>query len=93
MNTNSYESSPGRTLQAFNFALEPTAEQQAAIRRRFGVRRYACNWTVAEIRRELDLYRECGVSFGTALALPPKKALESRQAQAGSGCGRQSMVD
>ncbi len=64
MNTNSYESSPGRTLQAFNFALEPTAEQQAAIRRRFGARRYACNWTVAEIRRELDLYRECGVSFG-----------------------------
>ena len=64
MNANSYESSPGRMLQAFNFALEPTAEQEAAVRRHFGARRYACNWTVAEIKRELDLYRECGVSFG-----------------------------
>ena len=34
------------------------------IRRHFGARRYAYNWTVAEIRRELSLYRECGVSFG-----------------------------
>ena len=64
LNTNSYEPSPERTLQAFSFALDPTPEQEAAIRRHFGARRYAYNWTVAEIRRELDLYRECGVSFG-----------------------------
>ena len=64
MNTNSYEPSPGRPLQAFNFALDTTAEQEAAVRRHFGARRYANNWTVAEIKRELNLYRECAVSFG-----------------------------
>ena len=52
------------TLQAFSFALDPTLEQEDAIRRHFGARRYAYNWTVAEIRGELDLYRECGISFG-----------------------------
>ena len=53
-----------RTLQAFSFALDTTAEQEAAIRRHFGARRYAYNWTVAEVKRELDLYRERGVSYG-----------------------------
>ena len=52
------------TVQAFSFALDPTPEQESSIRRHFGARRYAYNWTVAEIRRELDLYRECGVSYG-----------------------------
>ena len=53
------------TLQAFSFALDPTLEQEVVIGRHFGARRYAYNWTVAEIRGELELYRECGVSFGT----------------------------
>ena len=52
------------TIQAFTFALDPTPEQESSIRRHFGARRYDYNWTVAEIRRELDLYRESGVSFG-----------------------------
>ena len=59
-----YEPSSDGTLQAFGFALDPTPEQEASILRHFGARRYAYNWTVAEIRRELDLHRECGVSFG-----------------------------
>ena len=53
-----------RTVQAFSFALDPTPDQDSGLRRHFGARRYAYNWTVAEIRRELDLHRECGVSFG-----------------------------
>ena len=60
----SQEPSPYLTVQAFGFALDATADQEASIRRHFGARRYTYNWTVAEIRRELDLYRECGVSFG-----------------------------
>ena len=58
------EAISARTIQAFSFALDPTPEQASLVRRHFGARRYAYNWTVAEIRRELDLHRECGVSFG-----------------------------
>ena len=61
--TSAREAAP--TVQAFSFALDPTSDQETAIRRHFGARRYVYNWTVAEIRRELTLYRECGVSFGT----------------------------
>ena len=59
-----------RTVQSFSFALDPTPDQDSGLRRHFGTRRYAYNWTVAEIRRELALYRECGVSFG-----PPSLAM------------------
>ena len=52
------------SVQAFSFAIDPTSDQESAIRRHFGARRYSYNWTVAEIRRELTLYRECGASFG-----------------------------
>ena len=58
------DESTSPTVQAFSFALDVTEDQEDSIRRHFGARRYAYNWTVAEIRRELDLYRECGVSFG-----------------------------
>ena len=60
----SHEQKRGWTLQAFAFALDPTYEQEASMGRHFGARRYAYNWTVAEIRRELALYRECGASYG-----------------------------
>ena len=52
------------SIQAFSFALDPTDDQEASIHRHFGARRYAYNWTVAEIRQEMALYRECGVSYG-----------------------------
>ena len=32
------------------------------MRRRFGARRFAYNWTVEQLKRDLDLYRETGVS-------------------------------
>ena len=50
------------SIQAFSFALDPTDEQEASIRRHFGACRYAYNWTVAEFRQEMALYRVCGVS-------------------------------
>ena len=64
MTTTGYEPTHGSVLQAFVFALDPTADQESSIRRHFGARRYAYNWTVAVIRLETALYRECGVSFG-----------------------------
>ena len=64
MTTTRYAPTPGRTVQAFSFALDPTNDQYSSIRRHFGARRYAFNWTVAEMRREFALHRECGVSFG-----------------------------
>ena len=64
MTTIRYEPTHGSAVQAFVFALDPTTDQESSIRRHFGARRYAFNWTVAEIRLELALHRECGVSFG-----------------------------
>ena len=54
----------GWVLQAFSFALDPTEEQSGALRRHFGARRYAYNWTIGQIRQEMALFRECGVSYG-----------------------------
>ena len=54
----------GWVLQAFSFALDPTEEQSAALCRHFGARRYAYNWTIGQIRQEMALFRECGVSYG-----------------------------
>ena len=54
----------GWVLQAFSFALDPTEEQSVALRRHFGARRYAYNWTIGQIRQEMALFRECGVSYG-----------------------------
>lgn len=54
----------GQVIQAFSFALDPTPAQGSAIRRHFGARRYAYNWTVSELKRERALYRECGITYG-----------------------------
>ena len=54
----------GWVLQAFSFALDPTEEQSGVIRRHFGARRYAYNWTISQIKQEMALFRECGVSYG-----------------------------
>ena len=59
-----YVETEGWTLQAFSFALDPTEEQSGALRRHFGSRRYAYNWTIGQIRQEMSLFRECGVSYG-----------------------------
>ena len=62
------------TLQALSFAPDPTHEQAASMRRHYGAYRYAYYWTVGEIRKELSLHRECGVSFGP----PPLTRLRKR---------------
>ena len=50
----------GWTVQAFQFALDPTAEQEACLRRQFGGRRYARNWAVRTLKEDITRHRETG---------------------------------
>src|SRR6185437_11000261 len=50
----------GWTVQAFQFALDCTAEQEARLRRQFGGRRYARNWAVRTLKEDITRYRETG---------------------------------
>jgi putative transposase len=50
----------GWTVQAFVFALDCTAEQEACLRRQFGGRRYARNWAVCTLKEDIAKYRETG---------------------------------
>jgi putative transposase len=54
----------GWTVQAFQFALDCTAEQEACLRRQFGGRRYARNWAVQILKEDLTRYRETGEQTG-----------------------------
>ena len=45
------------TDQAFRFALDPTANQQTLLLRHVGMRRFAYNWAVEQIKDGLDAYR------------------------------------
>ncbi len=44
----------GHIIQAFTFALDPTPEQAAQIARFFGARRKAFNWTLDQIKTDLE---------------------------------------
>src|SRR5262252_6677399 len=55
-----FEIPDGWTVQAFQFALDCTAEQEACLRRQFGGRRYARNWAVRVLKEDLTRYRETG---------------------------------
>jgi putative transposase len=55
-----YSPPEGQIIQAFAFALDPTDEQSAQIARFFGARRKAFNWTLDQIKAELERYRETG---------------------------------
>ncbi|MQA60431.1 MAG: transposase [Actinophytocola sp.] len=57
----SYEAPPGWVVQAFEFALDPTPEQAAMLRRQFGGRRYAYNWAVRTLTADLVAYRSTGM--------------------------------
>lgn len=57
-----YSPPEGQIIQAFAFALDPTDEQSAQIARFFGARRKAFNWTLGQIKAELERYRETGES-------------------------------
>ncbi len=50
----------GWTVQAFQFALDCTAEQEACLRRQFGGRRYARNWAVRALKEDITRRRETG---------------------------------
>jgi putative transposase len=50
----------GWSVQAFCFALDPSPAQAACLRRQFGARRYARNWTVRTLKADLDRYQETG---------------------------------
>ena len=50
----------GWSVQAFRFALDCTAEQEACLRRQFGGRRYARNWAVRTLKEDITRYRETG---------------------------------
>jgi putative transposase len=52
----------GQIIQAFAFALDPTDEQLVQIARFFGARRTAFNWTLDQIKADLEHYRETGES-------------------------------
>ena len=52
----------GQAIQAFTFALDPTDEQAAKISRFFGARRKAFNWTLDQMKSDLDRYHETGES-------------------------------
>ena len=52
----------GQIIQAFSFALDPTEGQAATIARFFGARRKAFNWTLDQMKSDLDRYHETGES-------------------------------
>jgi putative transposase len=56
-----FEVPDGWVVQAFRFALDPTPEQAACVRRQFGGRRYARNWAVRTLKSDIDSYRATGV--------------------------------
>ena len=59
-----FEIPDGRTVQAFQFALDCTPEQAACVRRHFGGRRYGHNWAVRTLKQDLTRYRETGEETG-----------------------------
>jgi putative transposase len=65
-----FEIPDGWSVQAFCFALDPSPEQAACLRRQFGGRRYARNWAVRTLKEDLDRYQETGEQA----AAPPSLA-------------------
>lgn len=55
-----FEIPDGWRVQAFQFALELTAEQAERIHRQFGGRRYARNWAVRVLKADLDRHHATG---------------------------------
>lgn len=55
-----FEIPEGWSVQAFQFALDPTPEQAACVRRLFGGRRYARNWAVRALKADLDRFHATG---------------------------------
>jgi len=69
-----FEIPEGWSVQAFQFALDPTAEQAACVHRQFGGRRKARNWAVATLKADLARYH----ATGEASAKPSLPGLRKR---------------
>jgi putative transposase len=57
-----YQAPDGQIVQAFTLVLDPTPEETAQIARFFGARRKAFNWTLAQMKADLERYLETGES-------------------------------
>lgn len=64
----------GWCVQAFRFTLDPTAEQAHALARHFGARRKAYNWTVAQLKADIQAWR----ATGAQTAKPSLRVLRKR---------------
>jgi putative transposase len=53
-----YQAPEGWSVQAFSFALGPSAEQAGVLARQFGARRRAYNWTVRQLKKDIEVYHE-----------------------------------
>lgn len=62
MMPHSYSPPEGHIIQALTFAIDPTPKQAAQIARFFAARRTAFNWTLDEIKADIERYRETGES-------------------------------
>ena len=58
-----YTPPDGRVFQAFTFVLKPTTEQQQALHRFFGARRFAHNWAVTQIKTHMMVWQWFRVSL------------------------------
>lgn len=57
-----YRPPEGSSVQAFQFALDLDPEQWSAVRRHWGARRFAFNWTVETMQADLDAHAQSGAS-------------------------------
>ena len=68
-----YEQPEGWTFQGFSFDLDPTPEQEQALRRFFGARRFAHNWAIDQLKGENLSYSMTGMSFSKPTAFSYNK--------------------
>ena len=71
----------GWSAQAFCFALDPSPEQAACLRRQFGGRRYARNWAVRTLKDDLDRYHATGEEQKAMLARLRKRWNQVKDAE------------
>ncbi len=86
-----YRPPAGYTMQGFVFALDPTRDQVSALERCFGARRFARNWTVAQISAGVERFRSEGVSSAapSLYGLRKKWNVEKRVVAVDAGTGEE----
>jgi hypothetical protein len=63
----------GWSAQAFCFALDPSPEQAACLRRLSGGRRHARNWAVRTLKADLDRHQQTGERAAAPSLAGPRK--------------------